>query len=184
MDPNGEIEVQTNSPCVTQVFKEGLTFYRFAKGSVVHGQEQLGCSEVRKPVRKEGEAYVGTQNWLTLTRTPCVFEPLAQECYVTTAALKGCDVVAGRELLERGVGILDLDQEIRDWMGCEGMIGKYVKEVVVSLRVLPDENRDTVRKLKHVLNVTCRVVESSVPALVIGRGVHHHLLERKARGKT
>ena len=64
-------------------------------------------------------------------------------------------------------------------MGCEGSVGKYVKEVVVSLRVLPDENRDTVRKLKHVLNVTCRVVESPVPALVIGRGVHHHLLERK-----
>ena len=31
-----------------------------------------------------------------------------------------------------------------------------------------------------MLNVTCRVVDSEVPALVIGRKIHGHLLDRKA----
>ena len=47
------------------------------------------------------------------------------------------------------------------------------------LRILPDENRDTVRRLTLVKNVVCRVVESNKPALIIGKDVYGALLERK-----
>ena len=44
----------------------------------------------RKPVIADGHACVGEHNWTVLKRTPFVLKPLANECYVTTAALAGC----------------------------------------------------------------------------------------------
>ena len=133
-----------------------------------------------KPVTSDGEACVGQHNWKVLKRTPYIFEPLAQECYITTAALRGCDVKPGKKLPKHGAGILDLDREVRSWMGLADIInGKYEAEVVLPLRVFPDENQDTVRRLTMVKEVVCRVVPSDKPALVIGRRVYEHLLERK-----
>ena len=61
-----------------------------------------------------------------------------------------------------------------------GMLnGTYLSETLLTLRLFPDENKDTIRRLTKVLNVKCRIVESKVPALIIGRKVHGHLLDRK-----
>ena len=133
-----------------------------------------------KPVLADGEACVGEHNWTVFKRTPYLLEPLTQECYVTTAALQGSDVKAGKTLPNNGVAILDLDRNVRAWMGfATGILnGKYVSEVELSLRLFPDVNKDTVGRLTKVPKVLCRVVESEVPALVIGRRVCGHLLER------
>lgn len=61
-----------------------------------------------------------------------------------------------------------------------GMLnGTYLLEALLTLRIFPDENKDTIRRLTKVLNVKCRIVKSDVPALIIGRRVHGHLLDRK-----
>ena len=181
VSPNGELEIETQVPCVTQVQRNGVSFYRFKRGAVVANPKSRPVAddpEIR-PVTSDGQAYVGQKNWKTLTSTPYVFEPLAQECYVTTAALTGSEEQSGQKLPANGVGILDLDRPIKDWLEIGGLMGRYVAEVVVSLRVLPDDNRDTVRRLTNVKNVVCRVVESDKPALIIGRSIHEHLLERR-----
>ena len=125
---------------------------------------------------------MGEHNWKVLKHTPYVFEPMAQENYVTTAALKGSDVDLGEKLPGKGVAILDLDRNVKTWMGVRTGIlnGTYVSETSLDLRIFPDTNRDTVTRLIKALDVKCRVVESDVPALVIGRRLHGHLLERKA----
>ena len=130
-------------------------------------------------VYPDGKLYFGEKAWRTLKRTKYMFEPLASGCYVTTAALQGEEKSSGRDLPAQGVAILDLDRGIKHWMGVAGFVGKYVREVQVTLRVLPDENRDTVKRLTTVNQVTCRVVESDVPAVVIGKAVYNHLVERK-----
>ena len=123
-----------------------------------------------RPVFADDHACVGEHNWQVLTRTPYVFEPLAQECYVTTAALRGSDVNTAKEMLGGGVVILDLDRNVKEWMGISGVLnGTYTSEVELTLRLFPDENKDTIRRLTKVLNVKCRVVKSEVPALVVGR---------------
>ena len=133
-----------------------------------------------KPIVADGEACVGKHNWKVLRRTPYIFEPLAQECYITTAALRGCEVKPSKDLPEAGVGILDLERNVRTWLGIPSLLnGKYTSEVVLPVRVFPDENKDTVRRLTLVNNVVCRVIPSDKPALVIGRRVYHHLIERK-----
>ena len=135
-----------------------------------------------KPVIADGHACVGEHDWKVLKRTPYVLEPMAQECYVTTAALRGGDVSKAKTVFENGVAILDLDRNVKKWLGLNTGIqnGMYTSTVSVTLRIFPDENRDTIQRLTKVLNVNCRVVKSEVPALVIGRKVHGHLLDRKA----
>ena len=60
------------------------------------------------------------------------------------------------------------------------MNGTYISEVELTLRVFPDINKDTIKRLTKAVNVKCRIVNSEVPALVIGRKVHGYLLDRKA----
>ena len=40
--------------------------------------------------------------------------------------------------------ILDLEKNVKKWMGVRGFVGCYKKEVLITLRVLSDENKDTV----------------------------------------
>ena len=144
-------------------------------------EEQVKRALSGKSVVADGNACVGEHNWTVLTRTPYVFEPLAQECYVTTAALQGSEIDVKNSLPVKGVAILDLDRQVKKWMGIHtGVLnGTYVSEIKLTLRLFPDENKDTIRRLTKVLNINCRVVESDVPALVVGRKVHGHLLDRK-----
>ena len=75
----------------------------------------------------------------------------AERSYITTAALKGIEVEPGKRLPEKGVTILDLDRNVKKWLGIDSvLVDKYNKEVTMPLRILPDENRDTVRRLTLV----------------------------------
>lgn len=58
-----------------------------------------------KEVWADGEVFVGEQNWCVMKTVPYVFEPLADACYVNTAALRGTEEKQGKELSERGVTI-------------------------------------------------------------------------------
>ena len=100
---------------------------------------------------------------------------------VTTAALQGSDTAKGKPMPKHGVAILDLERNVKSWMGIPtGVLnGTYLSEVDVTSRLFPDANRDTVTRLTKVMHVKCRVVQSHVPALVIGRKVHGYLLDRK-----
>ena len=66
-----------------------------------------------KLVITDGLACVGHHNWKVLRRTPYIFEPLAQECYITTALL-GSDVKQEKTLPKGEVAILDLDRNVKD----------------------------------------------------------------------
>ena len=133
----------------------------------------------QKEIWADGEVFVGESNWRAMKKVPYVFEPLANACYVTTAALRGMDAKKGREVPERGVLVRDLERNVKSWIGCRGAECKYVAEVVLPLRVLPDENKDTVQRLTKCTGVVCRVVPSDKSAVVIGCSVYHELLLRK-----
>ena len=48
----------------------------------------------------------------------------------------------------RGVAIFDLEKNVKTWMGIStGVLnGTYISKVDVTLRVFPDENKDTIRR--------------------------------------
>ena len=58
----------------------------------------------------------------------------------------------------------------------------YSCEVALDVRVGPDGNRDTVERLTNLRQVTAKMVESSVPAIIIGRQHIEFLEERKHEG--
>ena len=95
---------------------------------------------------------------------------------MTTAAL-----VAEKTKLEPlghkvQVAASDLSPEVQTWMG--GRKLRYDKHCVMDLRVLPDENKDLIQRMTILPNTKMRVVESAVPAIVIGQGDLERLRER------
>ena len=61
------------------------------------------------------------------------------------------------------VTILDVDQDVRDWLGGEN----WTCEVQLTMRVLPDINPDIVGRLTKLPCVKCRVVPSHTDAVVL-----------------
>ena len=128
------------------------------------------------PVVSDGGAFVGGAGWSSMQEVKYVREPAAQETYVTTAAL-----VAEKTKLEPlghkvQVAASDLSPEVQTWMG--GRKLRYDKHCVMDLRVLPDENKDLIQRMTILPNTKMRVVESAVPAIVIGQGDLERLRER------
>ena len=129
-------------------------------------------------VHADGELYVGEHNWQTLLKARYVLEPLANACYVTTAALTGVEGNGKSEVPEGGVSVLDLDEDVKKWLGGDVIGLKYIGEVEVDLRLLTDKNRDTVKRLTKITGTRCRVIESDRRAEVLGKKMCGHLAER------
>ena len=132
-----------------------------------------------REVWDEGSCFLGQKGWSSLTYVPYVLEPLADDCYVTTAALFGSEEQINDDVPEGGVMILDVDPTIQNWLGLKKQPGRYFKKIKADLRVLPDENRDTISRLTLLKGVMFKVVQSRRPAIVIGRRQCGMLLERR-----
>ena len=114
----------------------------------------------------DGVAFVGNENWRDLSESQYLLDPWAAEGYVTTAAL------AGYKELEDAPGavtvaINDLSRDVLAWLRVDE--AGYTQTVEVDVRVLPDENRDTVRRLVLLPSQELRVLKSRVSAVVLGR---------------
>ena len=124
----------------------------------------------------DGNVFVGKDGWSSMLEVKYLREPVAQESYVTTAAL----VSEKMELKALGhkvqVAASDLSPEVQNWMGGEKL--RYDKYCTLDLRVLPDENKDLIQRLTILPDTKVRVVESKVPAVVIGQGEIERLRER------
>ena len=64
------------------------------------------------------------------------------------------------------VAAYDLGFDVQRWMGGKGM--RYATTVEMDVRVLPDTNKDMIRKPTKLEKVCLWVVPSTVPAVVLG----------------
>ena len=128
-------------------------------------------------VKADGYAFVGEQNWLALEKTPYVMDPMCQGVYITTAAVRGQDLKLAKDPPPNPVKTYDLSQEMQDWVGDK--VGAYTCEVQLDLRVGPDANNDTVERQSTLKQVTVKVIESEVPAVILGHDKIEELAERK-----
>ena len=76
------------------------------------------------------------------------------------------------------VAAFDLDMDVQRWEGKTGLT--YKTKIKCPLWVLPDVNRDTVKRMSILKEVTLRVVESDIPALVVGKLELEKLHEKNA----
>ena len=120
------------------------------------------------------------RNWKAQQKTPYVMDPMVTGVYVTTAAVAGQDLKLAKDPPPHPVRNFDLSPEMRDWIGDEK--GTYACEINMDLRLGPDGNRDTVERLTNLRQVTAKVVESDVAAVVVGQEWIEELTERKAEG--
>ena len=173
-EPLGEEEEGTKSFLHN---KDAVCKCRATKKVLPEDPLQSGTAS-HSEVHADGELYAGEHNWQTLSKAVYVLEPLANACYVTTAALTGVKDWGKAQVPEGGVSVLDLDEDVKKWLGGEVAGLKYVGEVELDLRLLPDENRDAVRRLTKVKGARCRVIESDQQAVVLGKKMCGHLAER------
>ena len=129
-------------------------------------------------VKADGFAYVGEKGWKAMEKTRYVMDPMVQGIYVTSAAVQGQDLKLAKDPPSRPVKTYDLSNSLREWIG-EGA-DSYTCEIVVDVRVGPDANRDTVDRLTTLSQVTARVIESKVPAVILGHDQIELLTARKA----
>ena len=129
-------------------------------------------------VLNDGQAFVGEGGWDAMREVKYLREPAAEETYVTTAALSEKDESKVVEDSKVRVAAYDLDLKVQEWMGAEK--ARYSKRVRVDLRVLPDENKDLIKRLTILPDTVVRVVDSPVPAVVIGKEEMRRLLERRS----
>ena len=129
-------------------------------------------------VQGDGFAYVGEKNWQALDRTKYLLEPMCQGAYITTAAISGQDLKLTGAPPPGPVKTYDIPSAVSQWLGNKN--GSYICEVELDVRVLPDDNRDTVERMTKLQKVTARVIESDVAAIILGNPQMEHLAERKA----
>ena len=149
------------------IFKRRL---RLGRAEKEHGY--LGGS-----VKADGVAFVSERNWQALESTSYVMDPMSSSIYITTAAVRGQDLKLAATPPANPVKTYDLAPELQRWLGANN--GTYSCEVLVNIRVGPDENRDTVDRLTQLKQVKARVVESDVPAVILGKDQITLLEERR-----
>ena len=92
-----------------------------------------GYTASGKVVQGDGYAYVGEQDWWSQTQTEYLFEPLAEDCYITTAALADSKGLEREGLPEGGVAATDLEPAIRRWLGGREAVENYTARIVTTL---------------------------------------------------
>ena len=85
---------------------------------------------------------------------------------MTTAAVQGQDLTLACQPPPQPVKTHDLKPELQEWLGVKD--GVYTCEVELDVRVGPDANRDTVERMTKLPKLKVRVVDSDVPAVVLG----------------
>ena len=172
-DNNRTTKVSKDGKPVEQVFNPAQQ-PRFKKR--LARQEKSASSDPK--VQGDGQAFVGDSGWAGMREVKYLREPAAEETYVTSAALGEKDGTVVVEQSKVRVAAYDLDLPVQKWMGADK--ARYSKRVEIDLRVLPDENKDLIQRLTILPKTTVRIVDSQVPAVVIGKDDMQRLAERGA----
>ena len=138
------------------------------------------CGALPGSIKADGFAFAGDRNWKAQQKTPYVMDQMVEGLYVTTAAVVGQDLKLAKEPPPHPVKTYDLSPEMSKWLGDKA--GSYTCEVQLDVRIGPDGNRDTVERLTNLRQVTAKVVESEVSAVIVGRQLIEFLTERKYEG--
>ena len=128
-------------------------------------------------IKADGFAFAGERNWQAQQKTKYVMDPKVQGIYVTSAAVLGQDLKLAKEPPPHPVKTYDLTPDMRKWLGDEK--GVYTCEIKLDLRLGPDGNRDTIERLTNLPQVTAKVVESEIDAVIVGFEHIEMLTERK-----
>ena len=139
--------------------------------NVDHGGLQPG------KIKPDGFAFVGSRNWKAMQKTPYVMDPMVKGIYVTTAAVAGQELELDGKPSPRPIRTHDLSPDMKEWIGDKH--GTYACTVKLDVRVGPDGNRDTVNRLTNLRQVSVKVVDSEIAAVVVGHEHIEMLTERK-----
>ena len=141
------------------------------------GRSEDECGLQPGNIKADGFAFAGEHNWKALQKTPYVMDPMVQGLYVTTAAVSGQDLKLARKPPPHPMKTYDLSPGMKEWVGDKA--GVYTCEVELDVRLGPDGNRDTIERLTNLRQITAKVIESEVAAVIVGHEHIEMLTERK-----
>ena len=108
-----------------------------------------------------------------------LLEPATTCSYITTAAMVGRKLEEDAWATTFLVTTYDLRLDVQQWLGGQGLT--YQRNIICDAWVLPDINRDVVKRMSILKNVRFRVVKSSVTAIVFGR---HAVVRLEEKNET
>ena len=125
----------------------------------------------------DGRLFVGQDGWNLQKEVQYLFDPRADESYITTAAITNQEMKLEGKRGKVNVRAHDLEPSVAQFLGVAKP--SYCHRVRSKVYLLPDDQMDTVKKLPILPHVILRVIDSPVTVVVLGRQEYRELLERR-----
>ena len=128
-------------------------------------------------VCEDGKLFIDKEGWEVQKEIKYLVDPRLSMSYVTTAALANQEIKLEGAPEQLPVKAHEMSPEVAGWLGATQV--QYAHTVRAKLFLLPDGQKDVVKRLTILPHTLIRVIDSKVPAIALGRPEHLTLIERR-----